>query len=382
MKRHTLTAIFALLVIFGAKNALADQIYTGLQTQGGTITSGSCTTGSGAAAWLWIETSSAMFGNASTNRFWQTGGGCFNIATASIPFSAGDTIGICTGGSSCNDPITYSLNGSGGTLAGIPAISFDIPAAGGTAPNFSSWRLLGSNLDTSGALYRFDVVYSLLGGGTTYDDFNISNFSFSPAALVIPKSQLLAFGSEWEAQGFLYATTTTSATLAIDDPADAIATTSVILFNIGDLPSSTAPGSPNTPGFIGSVCPSAPPIFQITGSLPYFMINNPIPSIESGGCVILLSGFEMSEAQTADINSRYNNAATAIGSKPPLGYFTLIVAALGAFSSGTSTISLLTPSSTAALSPILSPLDAGLAGSIGLLAAFWLLRRLKHIQPT
>jgi hypothetical protein len=255
-----------------------------------------------------------------------------------------------------------------------PSIYFSIPT-GGTNPNFSRWQINGSDMPTAGTIFRVDVVYSQLGGETTYDDFNIANSYFSPEAFLIPKTFSFATGSSWTAQAFLFSTGTTDDNLGVTDPAAAIASTSVIFFSIGSGAGSSTPP-------IVSVCPSAPPIFQITGSLPYFIINNPIPSIESGGCNILLLAFRMNDAQSADINTRYSNAAAVISVKPPLGYFTVITSAFGSFASGSSSISLLPDaSSTAAWTPIFSPLDDGLAACVGLLGGFWLLRRLKHIQP-
>jgi hypothetical protein len=376
MKKPWIILTLATISLLGANFAHAATISTGVQTVGGTITAWSATVNSscGGNNATWLEINGAVVNGTTTVH----GGNCTSetagASSLSIPFNSGDDIEI--GNFPYGYINYYSITGDTYSTT-TPSISFWIPSASSTA-EFSKWELLGSNLFTDGRIYRFDVVYSQLGGATTYDDFNIANNTFSPALFEIPKSNLFSNGEAWYAQGFLFDTSSTDPTLAITDPGSAIATTSVMFFNIGAISTSTPTSTPP----IVSVCPTAPPIFQLTGSLPYFTINDPIPSIISGGCNIMMSAFEMDDAQNADINTRYNNAEDIVSVKPPLGYFTLITVAFGSFASGSSSISLLpTASSTAALSPIFTPLDEGLAACVGLLGAFWLLRRLKHIQP-
>ena len=313
----------------------------------------------------------------------STGGTGYSGATSTvtglaIPFSPGDILSLQATWGYNTAGITGTITGTGlsNETGYTPTLSFLQPTGGSTAPDFATWKLLGEGTPTDGVLYRFDVTYSQLGTSESYDDFNLANSNFSPEEFDIEKSMALATGTEWSAQGFLYATSSTATDL---DPGDAIATTSVIFFNVG---TSTVITTTSTTPPIVSVCPTAPPIFQLTGSLPYFVINNPIPSIISGGCNILSAAFIMSSDQIADINSRYSNAGAIIGVKPPLGYFTIVTGAFGSFASGSSSISLLpSASSTDALSPIFAPLDEGLSACVGLLGAFWILRRLKHIQP-
>ena len=263
---------------------------------------------------------------------------------------------------------------TGESLPTIPMISFYQPSSPAVA-DFMDWELSGSNLATDSRMYRSDIVYSQAGGSATYDDFNLENSTIAAGIVVIPKTQTLPDGTGWYAQGFLFETSSTDPLYGAMNESAAIASTTPIYFTINSssTPSSTPP--------ISSVCPTAPPIFELTDSLPYFTINNPIPSIESGGCNVLLSAFQMTSAEQADILSRYAYASAIVSTKPPLGYFSLITSALGSFQSGSTTITLLTPSSTAALSPIFSPLDTGLAAAVGLVGVFWLIRRLKHIQP-
>ena len=286
------------------------------------------------------------------------------------------------------DPVCYFWSGDMPMEAGatttittiapvIPAaISFFLPTNGATIPsNFYNWQVTLKNV-TSTQLYRIDVEYQQFGGGTTYDDFNLVTPTY-PDALIGNTHAYLATGAtsvSYSATAYLTTNTSTDFFIAETDPGSVISS-STIFFTIGV--SSSTPSST----FL-SVCPTAPPIFQIIDTLPWFQINNPVPSIISGGCNILAAGFIMSDTQSAEINSRYANAAAVISVKPPLGYFTIITGAFGSFASGSSSISLLpSASSTAALSPIFTPLDDGIAACIGLLGGFWLLRRLKHIQP-
>lgn len=403
MKRYPLIAIAALLVVFGAKNALAatstlPMSYYSTFTASGTEMTISNNWGYTNFYWFY-NSSGTQIGAASAS-----GSSCQDIGDNGIDLPTGtrchvDLTPYCSGyGNICaitsgvgitvygnvnvnTGAALFSLNASDtdfySPIAPAPSIAFYVPTSGMTAPNFSTWKILGSNMPTDGSLYRFDVVYSEFGGMTTYDDFNISQSLYDPQILQIPKTQQFATGTTWTAQAFLFATSTTDANLAVMDPGDAIATTAGITFSIGEAATSTPSSTPP----IATVCPTAPPIFELTGSLPYFRINNPIPSIISGGCNILISAFEMSDPQSADINSRYSYAATVFGSKPPFGYFTLATAAIGSFTSGSSSIYLLNASATAAFAPITDPLDTGLAAAIGLLGLFWLLRRLKHVQP-
>jgi hypothetical protein len=277
----------------------------------------------------------------------------------------------------------YFLDGSVITYitGSPPQIDFLQPMNGVIIPDFDTWKLSGALLDTSGTLYRYDVVYSQAGGSATYDDFSLGNSYYSYAEIDIPKTHLLDLGGTtgWYAQGFLFDSSSTDPLYGVMNESAAIASTSPISFEI-NASSTGGPLFGNATSTAGN-CGTSTPFFQFTSSAPFFQINDPIPSIQVGACQALNAVFVMNSDQSSDINTRYSYAKNTITIKPPFGYFTLITGAFGSFQSGSSTISLLNNSSTAALSPILSPLDTGLAASVGLLGGFWLLRRLKHIQP-
>lgn len=308
------------------------------------------------------------------------GGGLTSIAQNIVGFdliindiyNAAGTETTSTLAAQCGDTASFSTSSSSPAAM---QISFYQPVPGSTAPDFADWELLAANMPTDGTIYRFDILYSPFGGGTSYDDFNLANSYLSPEILTIPKTITLPTSTEWYAQGFLYATSSTEDDLAAIDPGDAIATTSIIFFNIGTSTISTS--SPP----IASACPSAPPIFQLTGSLPYFVINNPIPSIISGGCNILSAGFIMSDAQTADVETRLRGAGNTIKTKPPIGYFALAIADMGTLSlASSSTSSILDATSTAAIYGVYEPLDAGCATVIGFMLLLWFFNRGRHFQ--
>ena len=314
----------------------------------------------------------------------STGGTGYSPATSTvsgiaIPFSPGDILSIEATWGYQTSGITGTITGSNLTNeAGYTiALSFLQPVGGSTIPDFSTWKMLGSGTPTDGVLYRFDVLYTQLGTSETYDDFNLAGSYFNPEEFDIPKSMALATGTEWYAQGFLYATSSTEDDLAAIDPGDAIATTSVIFFDVGTSTISTPSSSPP----IASACPSAPPIFQLTGSLPYFVINNPIPSIISGGCNILSAGFIMSSDQTADVETRLTGAGNTLKTKPPIGYFALAIDDMGTLSlASSSTSSILDATSTAAIYGVYEPLDAGCATVIGFMLLLWFFNRGRHFQ--
>jgi hypothetical protein len=164
-----------------------------------------------------------------------------------------------------SDNVAEAFAGAGvGGSPYVPSIAFSTPLPGSTAPDFRKWELSASNMPVDGTLYRFDVVYTQFGGSETYDDFNLGDSYYSPEILSIPKSLAFSIGSEWSAQGFLYSTSTTDDNLAVMDPGDAIASTSLVFFNIGAISTSTPSSTPP----LVSVCPSAPPIFELTSALP------------------------------------------------------------------------------------------------------------------
>jgi hypothetical protein len=264
-----------------------------------------------------------------------------------------------------------------------PQISFHTPTLGYAGSDFPYWYLAGYNLSTT-TLYRFDVLYSLAGGSVSYDDFNLSDSVSTNALLQIAKTEALSNGTGWTAQGFLFATSTTNPILAAMYPGDAIATTSVIQFSI-NTSSSTGAGVPifggGAPTSTVGACGTAPPFFELVDVLPYFQLDSPDPIIAHAICVTLSGLFQMSDTQSAQINSVYQHAASTIAVKAPFGYFTIATGALSSFTNGSSTVSLLSSDGATALSPIFSPIDFGLAAAISLLSLFWLLRRIKHIQP-
>ena len=293
-----------------------------------------------------------------------------------------------TGGQACGEELNFN------EVAYVPppsptssvALSFAFPSPGSSPADFLDFKINGTGLPTDGGIYRADVVYSQAGGSVTYDDFNLVNSLYADAGIIVPKTVPLPVGSGWYAQAFWYATSTTEDNLASMDPGDAIASSTLTYFSISEgvtypTSSTSTGGIFSGSGATSTSCGTVAPFFTFSSGPPYFNIGSIVPSIEVGGCLIFSSVFVLNADQSADINARYQNAATIIGEKPPLGYFTIITNAFSNYGSSTTSTDIMDPSSTAALAPIFSPLDTGLAAAVGLVGGFWLLRRLKHIQP-
>ena len=274
MKRYPLIAIAALLVVFGAKNALADSnypaalgLYSGAPISTSTLLAAPVTiaavsstylgnvvgeTGrSGMALYDKNSSSSPLYWSSDSTDSGMQGlsvadlincGGtqlfaCYSYGSSTLPlgeyelisFESPSSHGNSSPYSNCDAQPMASCESSAlgwvdftvsGAVQNSPTITFYTPAPYGTTPDFSSWQLLAASTPADGTIYRFDVIYTQFGGSITHDDFSISASNFNPELLEIPKTHTLADGTSWYAQGFLFATTTTDADLAVTDPGD------------------------------------------------------------------------------------------------------------------------------------------------------------------
>jgi len=316
-----------------------------------------------------------------------------------------------------------------------PTLSWYVPNGSTTTPDFPVWETNATNLSTS-TIYRLDVVYSFSGGGgngggswgDSYDDWFLAGttaewfsshfaytatpwgfFSTSTWAGNGPNkgiSLITPFYSppySWSATAYLYATTTVAANLGMDNPGAAIAS-STVNFSIN-------PGAPTAtdtyPGVVQPYpsstagCGTSTPLFETTGSPPYFQINDPIPVIQVGVCKAMGSLFQMTPAQSTDINDRLVAIQNSVALKPPFAFFNELGNTIGYFAVGTTTYSSYNPvngtiggelviptttfvlmdaSSTAGFSPLFTPIDDGLAVLIYVISLTWLLKRIRYVE--
>ena len=369
-------------------SALADTIPTGVQTAGGLITAFSgtasdCSVDCAGAGDTTIVSELLRNGTVVASDTSLTGYSCetdcsFDLTGLDIPFYTGDDIEVAENYPYPNGGLSdVVITGTGGGVEPLsPTIAFYSPSNGTTTTDFYDWYITINNVSTS-TEYRVDVEYQAFGGGTTYDDFNLLTPSYLPGNAIVPKTNPLMVGTAYSATAYITTNTSTAYFIAETDPGSVLASTS-IYFGVEGSSSSTPSSTPP----IVSVCPSAPPIFELTDSLPYFTINNPIPSIESGGCNILLGGFEMTSDETADIETRFSAAGTEISTKPPIGYFALAIGDMESFGVATSSTStILDATSTSEIYSVYEPLDAGVASIIGFMLLLWFFNRGRHFNP-
>lgn len=114
-------------------------------------------------------------------------------------------------------------------------------------------------------------------------------------------------------------------------------------------------------------------------------LSDPIGVIAQGACRVIVYSFIPTDAQNADLGTRYKAVQLNISKKPPFGYITSAISAFSPISSSSATSStstILNASGTAALAPILHPLDAGIATIIGFMLLTWIFNRARHFEPT
>jgi hypothetical protein len=85
-------------------------------------------------------------------------------------------------------------------------------------------------------------------------------------------------------------------------------------------------------------------------------------------------------SSTIPIVNNFIQLYNTLSTKPPLGYFTAIKAALNTLSVGTTSLILVNASTTQAFSAIFTPLRTGLIIILWLMFSFWLFHRLRHLE--
>ncbi len=223
---------------------------------------------------------------------------------------------------------------SGGTLEFSDDIStltsefaFINPMDGSTVSDFTYWTIGYSASSTPGTL---QVAYSPAAGysGST----GVDTISFSPFVNTNPvsiiKSQPLFFPP-------LEPPIVYNATATLFDASGSVEYIATSTFSI------VAPYvGTSTPVATSSLCGVIPPqFFGTTSTAPYFYVESPIPDIQYGLCTSFLFSFLPSPAQQSDIQFRAGAIGNIISKKPPVGYFSQAIAAMGSFSLASSSTS-------------------------------------------
>lgn len=83
---------------------------------------------------------------------------------------------------------------------------------------------------------------------------------------------------------------------------------------------------------------------------------------------------------SADSFNQFADLKTTLENKPPFGYFTDLQKKISLLQNGTSTDTIINASTSAAFSPVFSPIRTGLIWILWLMFAFWLLHRIRHLE--
>jgi len=250
-----------------------------------------------------------------------------------------------------------------GTLPAPPGetISFLTPPATSTAtstalPDFNAWAVNLSNLSTS-TDYAVEIQYN---GGVLNNlllpDMDFSS-DFIPTStsqvLTIPKRINLDYGvaginAVWNATALLISGSSTASTSVSFVIGTATGTTIAAINPIVPAGTSTTPTTcdPNSDFLTDSLC-----------NLGVFLFSPSPRAIQS-----------------------FTSIQAIFQNKPPIGYLTAFTASLSGLKEGTSSINLIDASSTAAFSPVFTPLRDGVSWLLWFVLLWWAIRRFKHLE--
>jgi hypothetical protein len=237
-----------------------------------------------------------------------------------------------------------------------PSVSFDFPQNGDTVSDFDNWSIKTNNASPG----TIQIQYSPVGGaGSTGTD----TIDYSPFVNVNPvpisKGLPLFFPP-------------------LLPPVEYVATATLYNFD-GSIQAQA-----NTDFFVnplggGETSSSIPTTIncQITNSS---FFDDPIGNIQNGICNALTFLFIPNSAQQKDLNNGFQVSWSQISNRVPFGYGGIIMTALQSFQDGTTTSTLMSTSTYAALSRVFDPLKTGISFLLILLLAFWIFKFIQHIQ--
>lgn len=280
--------------------------------------------------------------------------------------SCGDVSSIAYLEANCENDLNEFITVSGGAF-----VSFYLPTNGGLTGDFYQWRLNIANATPGTWAY---VYYQPLGGGATYFDYN--QITAPSGYQIVSKGQPLAPFLTSSTSWYAYATIQSSP----NDPGGSVITTSAaITFTVGaDL----APGLTATTTYITGETSTTIPITTNCQYTTSSFFGDPVGNIQNGICNALVFLFVPNSGEQQAVGGAFNHYGGIIAKKPPFGYLTVATDALSSFNSSTATSSqLLNASGTAALAPLFSQLDTGLALVISFVLLMWLYNRARHFNP-
>jgi hypothetical protein len=253
---------------------------------------------------------------------------------------------------------------------GPESFHFNFPIEGSTTPDFPSWKIYDPFTAFS-ASTSLDIFCSQ--STTSWQSCAATQFHVNNAAYTIYKNIPLYLPA-YVAPVHWYAYA------EYKDPGlGSDVTTTILDFYIDPNSTGTADTFPSLSG--GSTSSTIPTTAncQFTSSSIFV---DPVGVIQNGICNALTFLFIPNEPQKADLSLRFGAIQAAVSKKPPFGYIGSAVTALSALQEPTSSTStpLIDASATAALAPVIGPLDVGMASIIGLLLLLWYFHRSRHIE--
>lgn len=248
----------------------------------------------------------------------------------------------------------------------FPSVAFTHPTNGTTTADYTDLFWTGtfdfatSTFTTGQVVVLYSQVTSTIINQQTSSSllfYDLSEAVSNSGTWTINKSKVLWDNatSTWYAQALLTDTGQFGAF---------VASTSIISFTVAE--------------------PQAPTTFAVsctaTSTLPSACISNGsfFGDVKQGVCVALSCTFIPSPSQQAAISTEFLSIKNSVSSKPPVGYFTLAYNALT--DALTTTTTGFFSGSLTALNVLVTPLDLGMAGLLGLLFLVWLIHRIRDFH--
>jgi hypothetical protein len=306
------------------------------------------------------------------------------VSVNGYPVLAFTLDGVCGTGHYTDDVGSYATwFGQSGTwldVSDTPIISMAVFLAypTSTTPDFSNWVVNWSGDVPYGTM---TVSYGLSSTTLNYHD----SVSFSPFVsaepLPIHKSQSLwfpplAIPTTWYAQvADIGATSTVYSDIisfSVDPGAENPASSTITNLAAPFL------GVPGTSTTLPTCNYPSSSLFSITGTAPYFQINDPIPYLSASLCGLFIPNAD----QQNNLKFLFSNLQTTYGKKPPFGYLAAIATPFQSLSISSSSEwpQVVSASTSAEFSVVYGTLDSGLATVVYILLGVWVFHKARTIQ--
>lgn len=243
-------------------------------------------------------------------------------------------------------------------------IEFRRPSDGTTIADFSDWQVLINRNATTSLTRTIFIDYSQSTstiGSDRSDQLDVPGDVTGQTPYAIPKSSALILPAASSTQ-------TWYATASLTEGTTTIASTTISFDIIFDLAvGQTTCGLPES-SF--ALCISTT---EDSSTLNSFNLGQ---AIKGALCKTLVCLFTPTQSSVQGLTT----AMEPIKNKPPFGWFGSLSTAIGNLQNTTTSLALMTPSTTAALSPFLGPIDAAIAIVLYLMAGFYIYHQMRHIQ--